>query len=122
MYIYSGHQVIAAYDNGAVPAAPSREYIVAGGTRIAKIASGATVYYHRDQVSTRVTTDANGNVVSQQGHYPFGESWYQSGATPNSTPPNPLPTDQQFTTYQRDFESGNDYALAREFVDRLGRF
>ena len=122
VYIYSGHQVIAAYDNGAVPTAPSREYILAGGTRLAKIASGATVYYHRDQVSVRVTTDSNGNVVSQQGHYPFGENWYQSGATPNSTPPNPLPTDQQFTTYQRDFESGNDYALAREFVSRLGRF
>ena len=53
---------------------------------------GATVYYHRDQVSTRVTTDANGNVVSQQGHYPFGESWYQTGSAT---------TDQQFTTYQR---------------------
>jgi len=122
VYIYSGHQVIAAYDNGAAVGSPSREYILAGGTRLAKIASGATVYYHRDQVSTRVTTDSNGSVVSQQGHYPFGENWYQSGATPNSTPPNPLPTDQQFTTYQRDTESGNDYALAREFVNRLGRF
>ena len=113
VYIYSGHQVIAAYDNGAAPTAPSREYILAGGTRLAKIASGATVYYHRDQVSTRVTTDANGNVISQQGHYPFGESWYQTGSAT---------TDQQFTTYQRDTESGNDYALAREFVNRLGRF
>ncbi len=105
-----------------LPRAPSREYIVAGGVRVARIQSGATVYYHRDQVSTRVTTDANGNVLSQQGHYPFGESWYQSGATPNSAPPNPPTTDQQFTTYLHDSESGNDYAPAREFVNRLGRF
>jgi RHS repeat-associated protein len=122
VYIYSVHQVIAAYDNGAAVGSPSREYILASGTRIAKIASGATVYYHRDQVSTRVTTDANGNVLSQQAHYPFDENWYQSGATPNSPPPSPLTTDQQFTMYLRDTESGNDAAPAREFINRLGRF
>ena len=33
VYIYSGHQVIAAYDNGAAVGSPSREYILAGGTR-----------------------------------------------------------------------------------------
>ena len=32
--------------------------------------------------ATTATTDSNGNVLSQQGHYPFGENWYQSGATP----------------------------------------
>jgi RHS repeat-associated protein len=69
-----------------------------------------------------VTTDANGNVLSQQAHYPFGENWYQSGATPNSPPPSPLTTDQQFTMYLRDTESGNDDAPAREFINRLGRF
>ncbi len=66
--------------------------------------------------------EENDGRATRQGHYPFGENWYQSGATPNSQPPSPLTTDQQFTTYQRDSESGNDYALAREFVNRLGRF
>jgi RHS repeat-associated protein len=45
------------------------------------------------------------------GHYPYGESWY------NSTGDKLL-----FTTYERDAESGNDYAMARYYVNRLGRF
>jgi RHS repeat-associated protein len=44
------------------------------------------------------------------GHFPFGESWYSSA------------NDKLFfTTYERDAESGNDYALARTYVSRLGR-
>ena len=82
-------------------------------TSLAKIENGATVYCHQDGLSARLMTDSSGNVLSQQGHYPFGESWYQTGSAT---------TDQQFTSYQRDTESGNDYALAREFVNRLGRF
>ncbi len=46
-----------------------------------------------------------------QGHFPFGEMWYDSGATK-----------WKFTTHERDSESGNDYAMARYDVSRLGRF
>ncbi len=63
-------------------------------------------------MSSRVTTDTNGNIVGQQGHYPFGESWYLTNTT----------TKWQFTSYERDSESGNDYAMARYDVNRLGRF
>jgi RHS repeat-associated protein len=56
--------------------------------------------------------DSTGNVVGQQGHYPFGESWYQTNTT----------TKWFFTTYERDSESGNDYAMARYGTNRLGRF
>ncbi|MGH9758223.1 MAG: RHS repeat-associated core domain-containing protein, partial [Candidatus Acidiferrales bacterium] len=44
--------------------------------------------------------------------YPFGESWYETGTT----------TKLKFTSYERDGESGNDYALARSYENRLGRF
>ena len=65
-----------------------------------------------DHLSARLTTDTNGNVLGQQGHYPYGESWYAASAT----------TKWQFTSYERDAESGNDYAIARYHVNRLGRF
>ncbi len=56
--------------------------------------------------------ETSGAVVGEQGHYPYGESWYSSGTT----------TKWQFTNYERDAESGNDYAIARFYVNRLGRF
>ncbi|MGC1617888.1 MAG: RHS repeat-associated core domain-containing protein [Candidatus Acidiferrum sp.] len=111
VYIFSNQKVIAEYDNGAGPTSPSREYIYAGGKMISKITSTATTYYHQDHLSNRVVTDTNGNTLEQLGHYPFGESWY------NSSNDKLL-----FTSYERDAESGNDYALARYYISRLGRF
>ncbi len=111
VYIFSGSKVIAEYDNGAGVGSPSREYIYSGGTLLAKIDSSGTKYYHRDHLSNRVVTDSSGNALEQLGHYPFGESWY------NASNDKLL-----FTTYERDAESGNDYAMARYNVNRLGRF
>lgn len=111
VYIFMGNKVIAEYDNSAAPSAPSREYIY-GTALLAKIEGGSTLYYHRDHLSNRVLTDASGNSVSQSGHFPFGESWYGTGTSTKWT----------FTTYERDGESGNDYALGRHYVNRLARF
>jgi RHS repeat-associated protein len=112
VYIYSGAKVIGEYENGAAPSAPTREYIYSGGALVAKIESGSTTYYHPDHLSVRLMTDSSGNVIGQQGHYPFGESWYENNTT----------TKWLFTTYERDAESGNDYATFRYDVNRLGRF
>ena len=111
VYIFSGSKVVAEYDNGAAPTSPSREYIYSGAALLAKIDSSGTKYYHQDHLSNRVVTDSNGNALEQLGHYPFGESWY------NATNDKLL-----FTSYERDSESGNDYAMARYNVNRLGRF
>jgi RHS repeat-associated protein len=116
--IFSGSSVIAEYDNGAAPDLPSREYIYnpAGGATtglLAKISKGATTYYHQDHLSVRLTTDADGNILTQQGSFPFGESWYS----------NLGPGDNWFfTSYDRDSESGLDYALARYYDPRTGTF
>jgi hypothetical protein len=59
---------------------------------------------HADHLSMRVTTDTNGTKIADSGHYPFGESWYETGGV------NKL----KFTSYERDAganESGNDYAI-----------
>jgi len=109
--IFSGDLDIAEYVNGAAPSSPSYEYFYAGSQKIASIQSGTTYYFHNDHLSLRIRTNASGGVVDQRGHYPFGESWYSpSGAS------------SIFTTYHRDSESGNDYAMARFNASRLGRF
>ena len=111
VYIFSGSKVVAEYDNGAAPTAPSREYIYAGATLLARIDSTGTKYFHRDHLSNRMVTDSTSHIVEQTAHYPYGESWYNTAGDKLF-----------FTTYERDSESGNDYAQARYYVSRLGRF
>jgi RHS repeat-associated protein len=111
VYVFSNSKVIAEYDNGALPSAPTREYVYAGGKLLTKIDTTGTKYYHQDHVSNRLVTDSSGNTVTQMGHFPFGESWYNS--TQNKL---------VFTSYERDAESGNDYAKARYYISRLARF
>ncbi len=109
--IFLGQQVLAEYDNGVLPSAPTNEYIYAGGQRVMSEQSGVTDYWHYDHLSPRLRTDASGNVADQRGTFPFGESWYSPGQSP-----------YMFTTYYRDYESGNDYAQARSYISRLARF
>lgn len=112
VYIFSGGKVIAEYVNGAAPTSPTREYIYSGSALLAKIEAGATSYNLTDHLSTRMFTDSNGVSLGQQGHFPFGDPWYDALAS------NKL----KFTTYERDSESQNDYAMARFYVNRDGRF
>jgi RHS repeat-associated protein len=111
VYIFAGGKVLAEYDNGAAVGSPSRENIYSGGTQIAKLAGGTTTYYHQDHLSNRLVTSSTGTVVEQMGHLPYGENWYDTGSAK-----------WRFTSYERDAESGNDYALARYDASRLGRF
>jgi len=113
--VRSGGQVIAEYDNGAAVTSPTREYLYA--SHLLAIVTGSTggtggtiVYQHRDHLSPRLFTDVNGNVTCQQGTYAFGESWYTCSASGGMV----------FTTYERDAESGNDYALARSYANSDG--
>jgi RHS repeat-associated protein len=50
--------------------------------------------------------------LASRGNYPFGEAWYSSSTT----------TKWRFTSYERDGESGLDYAMFRYDSTRLGRF
>ena len=112
VYIFSGSKVIAEYDNGAAVGSPSREYIYSGSALLATISGSSTTYHHADHLSERVATDQNGNVARNYGHYPFGETWYETGTA----------SKLKFTSYERDSESGNDYAMMRYSINRLGRF
>src|ERR1700719_2506743 len=110
VYIFSGSKVIAEYVNAGAPSPPNREYVYSGAALLAKIDSTGTHYYHQDHLSNRLVTDSSGNIAAQLGHFPFGESWY------NSTNDKLL-----FTSYDRDSATGNDYAMARNYVSRLAR-
>jgi RHS repeat-associated protein len=118
VYIFSGSKIMAEYENAAAVGSPTREYIYSGGGLLATIDSSGTKYHHSDHLSARLNTDSSGNKIGDQGHFPFGEPWYEMNTT----------TKWKFTSYERDLETGNgggtgnDYAMARYNVNRLGRF
>jgi RHS repeat-associated protein len=53
-----------------------------------------------------------GSVVGRQAHLPFGEDFAESGTQQK----------QHFTSYERDSESGTDYAVNRYYSASTGRF
>lgn len=71
-------------------------------------------YYFSDALGTaRVITSSDGTVCYDADLYPYGGiRAYNSTCGPS----------QVFTTYERDRESNNDYAMARYYASRLGRF
>ena len=94
-YIYSGNKPIVEYVNGSL----SKEYVYSGSQILAEITSGAVTYHHPDHLSDRADSDGSGAVIRRSGHAPFGESWYDGGSSK-----------WKFTSYERDSESGLDYA------------
>ncbi|MGB6131718.1 MAG: RHS repeat-associated core domain-containing protein [Acidobacteriaceae bacterium] len=114
-YIYADSQNIAEYQNGTGAGSPAAEFVysaaVPGSGLLASIISGATTYFQDDQLSWRVSTNGSGQVLGQQGTYPFGDSWYSSNGN-----------EFVFTSYQRDSESGFDYAMARYYDSSVARF
>ena len=101
-YVFSGTKVIAEYTNGSL----SKEYVYSGSKLLATVTGTAVTYHHPDHLSNRLETDSSGTTTRTFGHLPFGESWYETGATDK----------WQFTTYERDgAESGLDYAVNRYY-------
>jgi RHS repeat-associated protein len=130
VYLFSGSRDIAEYDvaYGQQPnaSAPSREFIYAGvlpgSGLVASVLPGTPptiTYFHSDHLSVRLETDGTsgsptyGQMIGQQGHYPFGEVWYTQNASNG---------EWVFTNYQRDGESGFDYAMARYYDSLSARF
>jgi RHS repeat-associated protein len=77
-----------------------------------KFESGGTRYILKDRVSARVLLDANGAIVGRQSHLPFGEQIAGSGEQEKHV----------FTAYERDSESGLEYAVNRGYSTTTGRF
>ncbi len=105
---------IPEYTNGAGAGSPSTEFIysdaIPGAGLLASVSNGSITYFQSDHLDWRVATNASGQVTGSQGHFPFGESWYSSDGN-----------EFAFTSYQRDSESGLDYAMARYYDSMAGR-
>ncbi len=71
--------------------------------------------------SPRILTDENGSTISRRDFHPFGE---EIATTERTAAHGYQPDDvrQKFTTYERDDETGLDFAEARTYANRLGRF
>ena len=65
-----------------------------------------------DRLSERLRLDSNGNVAAQGGHLPFGEDFAETGGVEK----------HHFTSYERDNETGADYAVNRLYSSGVGRF
>ncbi len=86
---------------------------------------GGTSYLTADTLgSPRVVTDASGNVKARHDYLPFGEevSANVGGRTTAQGYSQVDNVRQQFTGYERDGETGLDYAQARYYASQKGRF
>jgi len=110
-YVWEGSQVIAEYDGNT--GALISEYVFAGSRMVEREQSGVVRYFLQDRLSTRVITDGSGTLVGREDHLPFGEdSGTGSGETEK----------HRFTSYERDSETGSDYAINRQYQNTNGRF
>lgn len=105
-YVWEGSQPIAEYNAGTGALIIEYTYV---GSRMLK---AGTRYVLSDRLSARLMLDTNYNVVGRQGHLPFGEELAASGTTDK----------HKFTSYERDSESGTDYAVNRQYGQLAGRF
>lgn len=112
----SGETTLFVYDaDGKLVAEYST--IVYTGTD-AKVA-----YVTNDNLGTpRINTDTDGNVTSRTDYHPFGEEIIALGGRSSANKYVADTVRQGFTGYENDVETGLDYAQARMYSNRHGRF
>jgi RHS repeat-associated protein len=127
VYDYEG-RLIAEYEGDPVGSLsrPSKEYYYGPNGLLATSDENGNLQFHTPdhQGTTRVITNSMGKVVSRRDFYPFGEQIepevggraFISGYVSNDS------LRQKFTGYERDEETGLDFAQARYFNSGLGRF
>ncbi len=114
LYWYGSGSVIL--DESDATGNVTNEYIFFGGKRLARrvVSSGQIQYYFADHLgSSRVITDASGNILDDADFYPFGGERTYTSTSGNA---------YKFTGKERDTESGLDDFGARYFTSQFGRF
>lgn len=96
------------------------EYVFMAGRRLARLDASANVfYYFPDPLgNTRTITNAQGQVCYDADFTPYGQEMSHTERLQTAA----CPQNYKFTGYERDAETGNDYAFARYYNPRLGRF
>jgi len=108
----------------------TRRLVAGYSTIVANSTDAKVAYLTNDHLgSPRILTDANGSVISRRDFHPFGEEIGTLAVAPGSPQPRTATlgytTDtirQKFTGYERDDETDLDFAEARMYESRLGRF
>lgn len=136
-YAWAGGNVVAEYfPSGTNALQWNKSYVYLGGRLLATATNNAgtatTQFQHPDRLGTRLTTDTNGNLLSENVNLPFGasmpnatslngsgqptlgEGYLPSGATQS--------TKKRFTSYDRSDMTGLDYAVNRHYSATQGRF
>jgi RHS repeat-associated protein len=95
-------------------AAALTRYYYAGGQLVARRDAGGVSWYHQDHLgSTRVLSNASGQVVQRYDYTPFGETRDGAGAAR---------TDIQYTGQRAEADVGLIHMRARSYDPQLGRF
>jgi len=91
------------------------EYVFFAGRRVARIDSTGTVYYYQaDQIgSTRTGTNSAGILCYDADFTPYGSEMAHATTCAQN---------YKFVGYERDSETGLDYAMNRYYNSRIGRF
>ena len=125
-YIYGiGGELLAEYLSTAMATnTPSKQYGYKGG-QLLVTAEGTTLrWLVTDHLgSTRMELNSSGSVATRHDYLPFGEELYagiRNGS--NAYEPPASTTRQRFGTYERDSETGLDFAQARYYANVHGRF
>jgi RHS repeat-associated protein len=107
VFVYSAGKLVAEYSTKPPPLNPTTSYTIT------------------DQLlSPRVITDSNGQVISRRDFMPFGEEAISNiGERPTTLKYGTADSvRQRFTGYEKDDETGLDFAEARMYENRHGRF
>jgi len=105
------------------PTTVQTAYVYAGSRLLSTEDANGTNYLTADYLgSPRINTDGSGNVVARHDYLPFGEEIDGTGGRTTALGYGTDSVRKQFTGYERDSETGLDYAEARMFGYTFGRF
>ena len=92
-------------------------------TIVASIVDARVAYLTADHLgSPRINTDRDGNVTARHDYRPFGEEIFTEGGRTSALGYEDDSVRRKFTGYERDGETGLDFAQARMYANSLGRF
>ena len=111
----TGETTVFVYD-------ASGKLVAEYSTNVVPVQDAKVSYLTADHLgSPRITTDALGQVISRHDYHPFGEEIFTAQRTTGLN----YSADsvrKQFTGYERDTETDLDFAQARMYSNKLGRF
>jgi RHS repeat-associated protein len=130
-------ELVAEYDKNANPASPQKEYGYRSGQLLVTADSTTIKWAVADHLGTpRMIIDKSGELldnpntsavnegVERHDYLPFGEELFAGTGIRNTTTTGYTGNSirQKFTGYERDYETGLDFAQARYYSNIQGRF